>query len=229
MMKTFSGRVRPWMKVAVPACFLIFTALAVAPRFLKASEPANWESMRRDVSRFERELDEMLIDSPNFLVSGGDNARAVYLPETGLIVTFDATLVGSRFSRGIGRFNFSRHGRDITIFGGDDDDWWDDDEDDDRDSKIEKDAKVEKEDRSSKRKGREERRFTRGKEELVEFLADYGGEIDGLRDDEAIVIVACMDDNRHLKRNGISRVVTRVRVGDLKGSNAQNSVTQEEY
>ena len=54
--------------------------------------------LERQIDVMEGAIDDMLVDSPNFLVHGGDNARGLYIDEFGVIFTFDASLVSEKAS-----------------------------------------------------------------------------------------------------------------------------------
>lgn len=196
-----------------------------------AQAPAAWQSVARDAGRFEEDLDEMLLDSPNWLVSGGENARAVYLDGVGLVVSFQASLVGSRWTSGSSNWSWSgfrvkRHGDGWSIY--DDEDDWDDEDDDDRDrNRKERDRARAERDRADndddeddddrdRRSSRERRNFERGKEEMLDFLVDFGPDLSGLRAGESVVLIGCLDGSRFLRREKVGRVIARVSVDDLK-------------
>lgn len=232
-MKAIARRAYLPLLFALP---VLVAVIGVLPTRTRAGEPAGWNKMRRDFSRMERELDEMLVDSPNFLVSGSDNARAVYLDEVGVVISFDATIL-TRNTGGWNTLRFNSRHNGVWFNGDDDDDDWDDDWDDEKVEKGDKKDRDKKDGSMSRASQREERRFDRGKEELREFLADYGAEIDGLRDDQSVVIVACMESTRHLRKLGVSRVVTRAKVSDLKARDGgslsleslSSRIVQEQY
>src|SRR5690606_27188523 len=47
----------------------------------------------KQISVMEQILDQVLIESPNFLVPGRGNARGIFLEEFGVLLTFEASLV----------------------------------------------------------------------------------------------------------------------------------------
>jgi len=203
----------------------------------RAGEPAGWSGVKRDVSRLERDLDDVLLDSPNFLVSGHRDAHGIYLDEVGLILTFNGSIVQSRNSSSSWSWNgLNLGGGRVIIRDLSDDD--DDDEDsykeEDRDSKG---NRTDRESRRARSREREERRYERGKEELVDFLMDSDDLIDGLRGGQWLMVVGCLDGSRVLDRKDLSRLAVKARVEDLKAHRAgslsdeafRSSVVVDEY
>lgn len=184
--------------------------LSLVPADASADPPD--AKARREVRIFERDLDDLLIDSPNWLVPGRENARGYYVPGHGLIVSFEASLV-SRGNRGDWRW-LSRW---------DDDDWDDDDDDDDRDRRS----------RRGREDEREARRYERGKEELQEFLADYGDELSFLNSGETVELVAYLGDADLFWEKDLTRLVMKVSAADLKSGlseeAAKTRISVEEY
>src|SRR5512143_2710810 len=64
--------------------------LAVGNAFAVDPPPGK---MARQIDVMERILDQVLIDSSNFLVHGRPDARGLYVKEFGVIISFDASLV----------------------------------------------------------------------------------------------------------------------------------------
>ena len=190
---------------------------AVGVERSKASEPAGWTAMKRDVSRLERDLDDVLLDSPNFLVSGRNDAHGIFLDEVGLILTFDAALVGSDWN---GRsWSWSglkvRNGR-VTIHDLSDDDDDDEDRDKDRDKDDDDNDRSDRRSWRERDRAREERRYERGKEELVDFLIDSDSNVDAMNGSQWLMVVGCLRDSRVLDKKDVSRVIVKARVDDLK-------------
>lgn len=219
--------------IGAGAGLLILIGAATVTR-TKAGEPVGWDSMKRDVERLEEDLDDLLLDSPNFLVSGRDDAHGIYIDEVGLILTFDASLVGSNWngSRSWSWNGFEMHRGHVVIRDLGD---LDDEEDEDRD-RSDRD-RSDRESRRDRDRSRESRRFERGKEELVDFMIDSKDMVGDLRGDQWLMVVACMRDSRYLDREEISRVVVKARVADLKAHDSgglsaealRGKITIEEY
>lgn len=168
-----------------------------------AADPLD-KNARKEVRIFERDLDDLLIESRDWLVPGRENARAYYIPGSGLLVTFQASLVSHDRDWSV---RFLDHRWDF-----DDDE---DDEDDDRD----------RSDRSSRRervREREERRFERGKEELVDFLLEYGRDLEFLAPGDNITLVAYLGDSDYFWDEDLDNLTLTVKASDLRTHAAGN-------
>lgn len=201
-----AGRVRPWVVVAgaVALGLLAQTAFGVEP------PPGK---MERQIEVMEKILDQVLIDSPNFLVSGRGNARGLWVPEFGIIMTFDAALLEKdkdwHFDFGKGfRIEKDEKGRQVIIL----------DEDgevlteDIRGALEEK----EKESRRSQPDSPQDRLYKRGKAEIVDTLLDYGDTISALPAGKWLAIVAFLKDTRYFDERGLSRLVLKAKIDDLR-------------
>lgn len=174
---------------------------------------------RREIRIIERDLDDLLIDSPNWLVPGRDNARGYYVPGHGLILSFEASLVSRGYRGGDWRW--------LTHW--DDDDWDEDDDEDDDDEDDRKDRRT----RRGREEEREARRYERGKEELREFLADYGDELSFLNSGENVELVAYLGDSDLFWEKDLTRLIMRVSATDLKSGLSEDAaatrIVVEEY
>jgi hypothetical protein len=102
---------------------------------------------------------------------------------------------------------WSWFGGDRKVIVLDEDDW----EDLDRDELEE--LMERKRDRDA---DRQERRYARGKDELVDALVDYGELLTALADDETITLRARLRRAEYFDRADLSRLTIRVRMGDLR-------------
>lgn len=195
---------RKWLILVAVAC----VALAVFVAQGSAGDPPGGKKMQREIRIFERVMDDMLIDSPNWLVPGRDNARGYYVPGHGPIFTYEASLVSRGWGRGS---SFKIFGSDHFVFWDDDDedeDYYDDDEDD--------------RDRKSRRKSREKmrdneaRRYDRGKQEVIDVFLDYGDSFETMKAGEWVTVVAYLDDADYFDDNDISHLVMKAKVDDLR-------------
>lgn len=198
-----------------------------------AGEPPGGKPLHKDIRSMQRVIDDMLIDSPNFLVSGDDNARGIYEPGRGVVFTFDASLV----SRYWGGHHVKHSG---WRFWDDDDDryWdWDDEEwDDDEDADDKADEKKSRSMSSRGLRG-EEKVYKRGQEEMVDVLLEYADRLDGLKAGETVTLVAYLRDARYFRKNKISNFLVKASIDDLRAyaggklSDEQMvaKVTREEY
>jgi len=131
----------------------------------------------RQIELMERVLDDVLVESPNWLVQGHHETRGRYRSGEGARFRFDASLVGS------GRWHGSKWWKgwldhdDVIVI--DRDDW----EDMDRDERKEL-----RQDWSDRQVKRDERLYQRGKAELVDAILDYGDLLTAVPDGESLVI-----------------------------------------
>jgi hypothetical protein len=204
---------------------MLVAALAPA-RGVLAEKPTGQRKLDREMRVMERTIDEMLVESPNLLVSTGALSDGVYLEEFGAVFHFDASLV----TRGWGGLDWwgghpiriEDDGDRIVIFKG-----RPDLEDEDRDAPPKKDA-----DKKGKESGREalfsrsEKLYQRGKSEIVDVLVDYGDLLASLRDDQWIAIVADFSGSEYLAEKKISQCVAKARVGDLR-AHADGSISRD--
>lgn len=190
-------RARPTTRRArIRAALTLFIALA-APALIAPSAHAQAgtdRKMQREIRMMERSLDDMLVDSPNFLVPGYDNARGIYVPGTGMIFTFKSSLTASR--------NFTINGKRGWMF-------WDDEEgrDEDRESR-----------RGTRSRGmaREERQYKRGTDELMELLLDEADSFTTLKAGEWVQLIAFFDDVDYLFDKDVDHLALKVKVDDLR-------------
>ena len=194
---------------------------------------AGSKKVTRQIGVMESILDEVLIDSPYFLVSGRENARGLYLEGFGAVFTFDASLVTSPFFGG---------GFDIKIL----EDWAgkvevDEDEDGNKIITIQKgDKKAEKKAKEELKKEKKDPKvvYEEGKEEMKQTLLDYGETLTFLGDNEHVVIAAFMGKMDFWKdKDRPSRMILKARMKDLRdftnGSLSENAakgkILFEEY
>ncbi len=186
-----------------------------------AQEPQ--KKLQREIGRMEDVISDMLIDSPYWLVSSGGPNQGIYLPGYGVAFSLDASLTSGKWSgnswsllRGLG---IRKHGERVIV-NWDDDDW--DDEDDDAESDDDTYDRW-----RANRKKRDDRCYARGKEELREVLADAGGMLSQLQDDDWVVLAVSLDDHRYFRRNKLERLVMRAKMGDLRARDAGRITTEQ--
>ncbi len=230
--------------VAIPLTLLVhFVAQGLA-----AESPAA-RKMKRQVAVMEQVLDQVLVDSPNFLVPGRDNTRGIYLPEFGALFTFEASLIMKDWDLSMfGQFDFEVEVDDQ----GDKFIIWKDKSQKDKD---EEDAEAAEEDednaaadedekrakerarRHAKKLSNQEDLYDRGKKEILDVLLEYGETLTGLGDEQWIAIVGFLKDSKYFNENKISRLVMKAKMRDLRaymsGSLTEQAmiakVVQEEY
>lgn len=169
----------------------------------RAQEDGPTRKISRQVGVLEKVLDQVLLDSPNFLVPGRNNARGIFLDEFGVLLTFEASLVnkdGSGFDfewPGGYRIEENEKGDKVIVI-------------------PKRSGSDEDEEGRSPRRSGEARLYERGKIELREALLDYGDTVTGLGDEHWIAIAAYLKDSEFFVNERISRLVIRVRMRDIR-------------
>lgn len=175
------------------------------------------KKLHREIRIVEELFNDVLIDSPNWLVSGGGPAHAAYVDGIGLIIGFDASLVGRD------TITFGKHRGLLRLLGGtvvirdhgDDED----EEDDSGDSEKFWTSRHEK---------RDERRYTRGKEELREAIFDCADALTQVQDEDWVVVTAYLDeDDDYFDELGVSRYVLKIKARELRAG-ADADLTPEQ-
>lgn len=213
-----------------PALVLLAVAFMAVVSFntVCADDPSASKKTMRQIGVMEKIIDQILIDSPNFLVSGGDNTRGLYIDQFGAVFGFEASLVSQWFDFGD---IFSGLKDRISI---------DTNEDGDQVVTIRKFGKDGKEEEVviEKEKGRtEEEIYNDGKEEMVQTMLDYGETMSSLRDGQWVVIAAFLKGADYFKERQISRLILKAKIDDLRAysagrlseSAARSRVLIEEY
>ncbi len=213
-----------------------------------AADTAETRKMKRQIAVMEQVIDQVLVDSPNFLVPGRDNTRGIYLPEFGALFTFEASLiqkdwdVGSMFSQ----FNFEvdDQGDKVIIWKGKGAKLGADtlaleelDEDAQAEAAEDKARAKARAKRLAEKLSNQEDLFDRGKKEILEVLMEYGETMTGLADDQSVAVVGFLKDSKYFTEHKISRVVMKAKMRDLRayasGSLSEQAmvakVVQEEY
>jgi hypothetical protein len=206
---------RPFDQLAVPrdlarAVCTAFLVAILGPGTALASGPANPEKLTRQIGSMEKALDRVLVDSPNFLVTSGDNTAGFYIPDFGVVLTFNAQIVDEWYN--MHGFSLGPYS-DIRITK---------DDDGERQIIIRKNKHL-----SVGRalgfggKDADEVRdtvelYNMGKDELIDLLLDEGETLGALPDGQYVMICARMndDDLRHEKK--IQRLTLKAKIDDLK-------------
>lgn len=205
-----------WIAIAALAVgFLVTEAFAV--------EPPVSRKMSRQIDVMEKIVDQVLIDSPNFLVSGRGNTRGLYIENYGVVFTFSASLVhkGSKnwnFDFGDGFKVLTEGGKSVIVLP--------DDEEKDEVDPDEED--MEDEDRGLSRVDRQqERLYRRGKAEIIDLFLDYGDTMTTLEKGQWVTVVAFLKDSSYFTDQRISRLVLKAKIDDLRAYAAEK-ITDEE-
>ncbi len=210
-----------WARELAIAVGALLAGLLVSEAF--AVEPPANRKMERQIDVMERIIDQVLIDSPNFLVSGRGTTRGLYVGSYGAVFTFSASLV----ERGEHRWDFNfkdgfhiedKDGRRVIVL----------DPDDLEDLEDLDEEELDDLDRTGRRGDRvQERLYKRGKAEMVDVLLDYGDSISTLQDGQWVAIVAYLRDSSYFVDQKISRLVLKAKIDDLR-SYAGGRISEEE-
>lgn len=205
-----------WIALAALAVgFLVTEAFAV--------EPPVSRKMSRQIDVMEKIIDQVLIDSPNFLVSGRGNTRGLYIEGHGVVFTFSASLVhkGNKnwnFDFGDGFKVLTEGGKSVIVIP--------DEEEADEAEEAEEDA--DEGDRVSSRVDRQqERLYRRGKAEIIDLFLDYGDTMTTLEKGQWVAVVAFLKDSSYFTDQRISRLVLKAKIDDLR-LYASEKITDEE-
>ncbi len=215
---------------------IVLTVLALGLFFVTQANAADGvmsRKMGRQIDVMERIIDQVLIDSPNFLVHGRDNARGLYLEEYGVLFTFDATLVhgsGDDLTKMFKKWELGFHveeGEDgsmtlvIPDFSGDED----------LEDVLEDEGLADDVDElrswRDREQVREERLYKRGKAEIVDLLLDYGDTLTSLPDGSWVAVVAFLRDNRFFEEEDFSKLVLKAKIDDLRMYTSED-ISEEE-
>ena len=193
------------LQLRIPAIAVL--AIGLVAGGARASDPPGSDRINHQVRSIEKALDHLMLDSPNFLVQRGRNAHGAYLPDYGLVLTFNAAINADNGS--------------VEILGDDDD------------SRV----VIRTGDRWHRHGNRTVMRlrgvnigsrrhhddsddplelYQEGKAELVEMLLDQAGALSALPAGQWVVVSGSVDDETLREGKKITRLVLRVRTDDLK-------------
>ncbi len=197
-------------------------ALLIVPAVATAQDDDIPKRLDRKINVMEKVLNEVLRESPHWLVGGGgDYTRSVYLDEFGVIFSFDASLVdqgirgvdidfeGLSFLEDLKNIRIEQDGDKVVVF-----------RDSDKDGKQDQDKEEEKgltiEELREKRQKREADRYQQGKDELIEALLDYGDTLTELRNDQYVAITAFLENIDLLEEQDVTHLIIQAKVNDLR-------------
>lgn len=202
------------------------------------SSPIQTKKLTRELAIMEKIIDQMLLDSGNFLVYSQPETRGLYLEEFGVLFSFQASLVnrnqnGNNFDFNFNDYEVEDDGDKITIRKKDKEK----DKDDTTDEDDEATESRLKRTWEKSQKTREARLYTQGKAEVIDILLDYGDSIESLKDGQWLAIAAYLKGSSYFLDNKISRLVLKARMGDIRAFSAGkisresmlSKVVEEEY
>jgi hypothetical protein len=206
-----------WAVVAVMSAWTGGEAFAVSP-------PAS-KKMARQIEVMEKILDQVLLESPNFLIRGTPVAHGAYIPSFGVLFLFDASLTGQDWEH-LKNWDFpgfkieEKNGKRVIILPDEEDTPVPPDEE-------EEVGEVEGGDPRDVHRRRQERTYGRGKTELVDVLLDYGDTLSTLEANQWVAIMACMTDEDFVDRARMSRLILKAKMSDLRAYGA-GTLSEEE-
>jgi hypothetical protein len=202
---------------------VILAGTALAPQ-AGAQTPKDSKKFKREIEVMENVLDRTVVDSRNVLVPSRHCVHGVYIPQFGVLFTFQASLLDrGRWWDWDGGWNYRKDGKGRIFIYNDDED---DDDDDSRDSRNDKNRKDEGRSWRDRESTREERKYADAKDELIDTLLDYGDTITGLGPNEWIGICVYLEDSDYFYDHKISRYIVKARMDDLR-SYANKGLTHD--
>lgn len=191
-------------KILVVAALMVAVLGLVAVSATAADDTAS--RLDRKVKVMERVLDEVLIQSPNVVVSARGVTRGLVLEEYGALFTLEASV-------GTDMFVFAVPEPPAAPIGGGDED------------RIiiapDRPHRVGREDEwLEKSNEKRAEQYAAFKAELVDAIVDYGVTLTELRDDQWLAVFAFLDSRPLLGGDGGGRLALKVKMRDLRQHSA---------
>jgi hypothetical protein len=208
---------RRWAAAAVLAGAMAAGAAAESGAQTQ-TEPPGSKRLQRQIEVMERITSQMLVDSPNFLVSGSHAARGLYIDGFGVLISFNASLVEKNrdWDWLWDKFNIRRDGGRIII-----------DPDDVEDEEDARDMIRNYREWKEKSVGRQGELYSRGKQEIMDLVYDYGESLTRVPDDEWLTFAVFLRDDEFFDSEEISRLVIKAKMRDIRAV-AGGDLTQEQ-
>jgi hypothetical protein len=237
----------------------IFLALLISLASMSvpaaASDGKGPDRAGRQIKLMERVIDQVLLDSPNFLVYGRDVTHGLYLAEYGALFVFEASLTNQGWNTVLDLpflkdLHIDSEDGKITIYRkpteGDSEDEAEAeyllrlDESDSLGSDLLEQLKQKKETVEARREDQiaaQSECYAKGKEELIDALIDYGETLAALRDDQWVTIAAFLKNSEFFDERDISHLLIKVKMSDLRAYAGERmtqdalrkAITIEEY
>jgi hypothetical protein len=221
------GRVR--IGAAVAAMILGGAFLMPVLAGAQTTRPVQSKKLTRELAIMEKIIDQMLLDSQNFLVYSQPETRGLYLEEFGILFSFQASLVNRSDSGfNLNGYEIKDDGDKITVIKPDKNkkkNRGEEEEDEEDEEEDEESAQNETDDETNERllktwqksqENREAKLYRQGKAEILDLLLDYGDTITSLQDDQWLAIAAYLKGSNYFLTNKISRLVLKARAGDVR-------------
>jgi len=192
---------------------LLLASLAVSVGLISSAVAGSDSDERRQdkqIRIFERIVDDMLVESPNWLVRSVESTRGDYRDGHGAVFSFKVNLNARRWY---------------------DDDHWSYYHDDDDGSHV---IVIRDDGRSKRRKEmdedvleREEKLYRRGKEEIIETIIDFGEMLTSLEDGDWIEIKGRLRGAAFFKENDLRKLSVKVKMADVR-AHARGTIDEDE-
>ncbi len=195
------------------AVTLAVVCLLIGALVVPAGADRGARKLDRQIGVFESVVDEMLVDSPNWLIRSRDDARAVYVDGYGIVLTFEASLVDRDYHFNGKWWKKLFRGDRVVIRIDDDDDEIEIEGLDDEDLK---DIQEINEKLNQKAMSRQEKRYQRGKTEIIDVLLDHGDFLTSLKNEDWLEVVAVLHDADYFEDNDLHRLSMRIKMKDLR-------------
>lgn len=180
---------------------LVLASLIVSAGLISSAVAGSDSDERRQdkqIRIFERLMDDMLIESPNWLVRSMESTRGDYIDAHGAVFSFKVDLNSQKW------------------FGGNHWSYYQDDDDSHviviRDDGRVRGRKVTDEDVLE----REEKLYRRGKEEIIETIVDFGEMFTALDDGDWIEIKVRLRGAKYFKENDLRKLSVKVKMADVR-------------
>jgi hypothetical protein len=233
---------RPRIAASVLIALCATTGIYLAAGAAAPAGSRGPDRLHRQVGVMEGIFDKILLESPNFVVSGRQYTRGVVLPDYGVVFSFNASMndngVGFSGLSSLGPLDLRVDDNGTVVIHRNGRSSGSEDEDS-LDTEVEQATKMaqrEKEraaelkqkskrlrDRAIDLRGWEKEQtessrtlYTAGKKELVQALLDYGETPSELKAGEWIVLAGFSAQNSFLRDKKVSRLVLRAKIDDLR-------------
>jgi hypothetical protein len=181
---------------------LLLAALMVSTGLISsavAGSDSDERKQEKQIRIFERVVDDMLVESPNWLVRSMESTQGDYIDGRGAVFSFKVDLNTQRWG----------NGDHWSYFHGDDDDSHviviRDDGRSKRHKEVDEDV-IE----------REAKLYRRGKEEIVETIVDFGEMLTSLEDGDWIEIKGRLRGAKYFKENDLRKLSIKVKMADVR-------------
>jgi hypothetical protein len=167
--------------------------------------------LERQIGVMERILDEVMVESPNFLVHSSEPTHGLYLDEFGVLFVITASFTSNYEDwKDLSFPNFSIEQDDdgnVIILK----------------RKSSKDTGDEDEDVSWReiQEKRQAEQYAAGKQELVDAVLDYGETLSALQGSQSVAVALFLEDYEYMDKDGMSRLVIKARMEDLRSFSAE--------